>query len=146
MANWRDNLISEPAQIKALLERTKTIAVIGIKTEQQADQPAYSVPRYMQGAGFEIFPVPVYYPEVTTILGRPVYRKLIDIPVEIDLVNVFRRPQDVALHLDDMLAKRPKAVWMQLGIRNDAVAQQLAEAGIQVVQDKCIFVEHRHLF
>lgn len=145
MADWRDNLITDAAGMKALLAQTKSIAVLGIKTEAQAGQPAFGVPQYLQAAGFEVIPVPVYYPEVTTILGRKVYRKLVDIPEEIDMVNVFRRPQDVPGHLDDILAKQPKSVWLQLGIRHDAVAQRLAEAGIQVVQDKCLMVEHRHL-
>ena len=145
MADWRNNLITEAAGIQALLADTKTIAVVGIKTEEQHGQPAFYVPQYLQSAGLEIFPVPVYYPEATTILGRQVYRKLADIPRDIDMVNVFRRPQDVPEHLADILAKKPKSVWMQLGIRNDEVAQRLAEAGIKVVQDRCLMVEHRHL-
>ena len=104
---------------------------------------AYYVPKYMADAGFEVVPVPVYYPDVTQILGQPVYRRLIDIPGDIDLVNLFRRPADVAKHVDEILAKRPKAVWMQQGIRNDAVAEQLARASIDVVQDRCLMVEHR---
>jgi predicted CoA-binding protein len=97
----------------------------------------------MAQAGFEIIPVPVYYPEVTEIMGRKVYRRLEDIPVEIDLVNLFRRSQDVSGHVDDILAKKPKAVWMQSGIRNDEAAERLARAGIRVVQDRCLMVEHR---
>jgi len=92
-------------------------------------------------AGFEVIPVPVYYPDVTTILGQPVYRRLVDVPGDIDLVNVFRRPEHVPPHLDDILAKRPRAVWMQLGIRNDDAAERLARAGIEVVQDRCLKVE-----
>ncbi|MGH8619839.1 MAG: CoA-binding protein [Burkholderiales bacterium] len=137
------NLLTDTAGIDALLAETKTIAVLGIKTEAQADQAAYYVPHYLQSAGLEVIPVPVYYPEVTTILGRRVYRRLVDIPGPVDLVNVFRRPQDVAAHVDDILAKQPKAVWLQLGIRNDAVAAKLATAGIRVVQDRCLMVDHR---
>jgi predicted CoA-binding protein len=145
MANWQDNLITDTAGIGALLARSKSIAVIGIKPETKASQPAFYVPRYLQSVGFDIIPVPVYFPEVTQILGQKVYRKLVDIPTEVDLVNVFRRSEDVPLHLDDILAKKPKAVWMQLGIRNDEVAQRLAEAGIQVVQDRCVMGEHQRL-
>ena len=141
--NWRDNLIDDAAQIRELLSQTKTIAVLGIKTEAQANQPAFYVPRYMQDAGFKIIPVPVYYPEVTEILGEKVYRRLTDIPVEVDMINVFRRPQDIPPHLDDILAKKPKSVWMQLGISHDEVAEQLAQAGIKVVQDRCLMVDHR---
>lgn len=127
----------------ALLARTKRIAVLGIKTEAQAGQPAFDVPKYMQAAGFEIVPVPVYYQDATHILGAPVYRKLVDVPGDVDLVNVFRRPSDLAPHLDDILAKHPRAVWLQLGIRDDAFSKRLEEAGIEVVQDRCIMVEHR---
>lgn len=126
-----------------LLARTRRIAVLGIKPESRAGQPAFAVPKYLQSAGFEVVPVPVYYPDVTEILGQRVYRKLVDVPGEIDLVDVFRRPADLAPHLDDILAKRPKAVWLQLGIRDDAFAAKLEQAGIEVVQDWCIMVEHR---
>jgi|SRR5437899_3174587 len=141
--DWRDNLITNTDAIAGLLAETKTIAVLGIKTEAQRDQPAFYVPRYMQDAGFKIIPVPVYYPEVTETLGEPVYRKLADIPISIDMVNVFRRPQDIPPHLEDILAKKPKSVWMQLGIGHDAVAEELAKAGIKVVQDRCLMVDHR---
>jgi predicted CoA-binding protein len=119
--------------------------VLGIKTEAQSFQPAFYVPQYMAHAGFEIIPVPVYYPEVTEILGQKVYRKLSDVPGEIDLVDVFRRSPDVAGHVEDILAKKPKAVWLQSGIRNDEAAETLARAGIKVVQDRCLMVEHRAL-
>jgi hypothetical protein len=89
--------------------------------------------------------VPVYYPEVTEILGKKVYRRLSEIPEEIDLVNVFRRTEDIPKHTADILAKKPKAVWFQAGIRNDKVAKELAENGIKVVQDLCLMVEHRCL-
>lgn len=117
--------------------------MLGIKTEGQSDQPAWYVPAYLAQAGFEIIPVPVYYPEVQSILGRKVYRRLADIPGEIDLLDVFRRPSDLPGHLEDILAKRPKAVWLQLGIQHEAFAESLARAGIKVVQDRCLMVEHR---
>ena len=139
------NLIEEAAGVRDILTQSKTIAVLGIKTEAQSDQASFYVPKYMQTAGYEVIPVPVYYPEATEILGRKVYRKLVDIPGPVDLVNVFRRPNDVPGHLEDILAKKPRAVWLQLGIRNDPVALELAEAGIKVVQDRCIMVDHRAL-
>ena len=141
--DWRENLIDDSSQIRELLSQTKTIAVLGIKTESQSDQPAFYVPRYMQKAGFKIVPVPVYYPQVTEILGEKVYRQLRDIPSDVDMVNVFRRPQDVPPHLDDLLARKPKSVWMQLGISESRVAEALAKAGIKVVQDRCLMVDHR---
>ena len=145
MTNWQDNIITTAEQIRELLGETKTIAVLGIKTEAQSNQPAFYVPNYMDKAGFEIIPVPVYYPNVTHILGKEVFRRLVEIPVEVDMVNVFRRSEDVAAHLDDLLAKKPKSVWMQMGISDDAVAERLAKEGIKVVQDRCLMVDHRRL-
>ena len=143
--NWKDNIVDDAARIRDLLAETRTIAVLGIKTESQAYQPAFYVPSYLDSVGFEVIPVPVYYPQVTHILGHKVYRKLVEIPVEVDLVNIFRRPEDIPAHLEDILAKRPVAVWMQSGIRHQAVAERLAEAGIKVVQDRCLMVDHRRL-
>jgi predicted CoA-binding protein len=137
------HLIHDEEGIEALLGRTRRVAVLGIKTEAQEDQPAFYVPEYLAGAGLDVIPVPVYYPEVTTILGRPVYRRLVDVPGEIDVVDVFRRAKDLEPHLEDILAKRPRSVWLQLGIRNDAFAEKLAAAGIDVVQDRCLMVDHR---
>jgi len=143
--NWRDNLINDAGQIRELLSQTRTIAVLGMKTEKQFGEPAFYVPKYMHAAGFKIIPVPVYYPEVTEILGEKVYRKLTDIPGDIDMVNVFRRSQDIPPHVADILAKKPQSVWIQLGINHDEVAQELAKAGIKVVQDRCLMVDHRRL-
>ena len=137
-------LVERDEDIRALLERTHRIAVLGIKVAETM-QPAYYVPEYAQRAGYEIVPVPVYYPEVKEILGAPVFRKLVEIPGAIDMVNVFRRPKDLAMHLEDILAKRPKSVWLQLGIRDDSFAAKLADAGIDVVQDRCLLVELRRV-
>jgi predicted CoA-binding protein len=140
--DWRRHLIDDDEAIGRLIEATRRIAVLGIKIDP--DKPGHFVPAYAQRAGFEIVPVPVYYPEVTEILGQPVYRTVSAIPGDIDMVNVFRRPHDVLPHVPDILAKKPKSVWMQLGIRNDAAAERLARAGIDVVQDRCLMVELRH--
>ncbi len=145
MADWQSNLINDSNGIRALLRDTKVIAVLGIKPESHSGQAAFYVPAHMAGAGYEIIPVPVYYPEVTEILGKPVFRKLADIGRPIDMVNVFRRPGDIPPHVDDILAAKPKSVWFQLGIRNDEAAQRLAEAGIKVVQDRCLMVEEGRL-
>ena len=143
--SWQQNIIKNKTEIRELLNATRVIAVLGIKTEAQPNQPAFYVPRYLQTAGFQIIPVPVYYPQATQILGEPVFRRLVDIPNDVDLVNVFRRSQDVPPHVEDIVAKMPKAVWLQSGIRNDAVAETLAKAGIKVVQDRCLMVDHRSL-
>jgi predicted CoA-binding protein len=137
--NWRAHLLETPQQIGALLESTHRIAVLGIKPDPQ--QPACYVPEYAEQAGYEIVPVPVYYKDLTEMHGHKVYRKLTDIPGDIDMVNVFRRPNDIPPHVDDIIAKRPKSVWFQLGIRNDDAAERLARAGIDVVQDRCLLVE-----
>ena len=139
---WRDHLLDTTDRVRALLGRVRRIAVLGIKTPESG-QPAYWVPQYAQRAGYEIVPVPVYYPEATEILGVPVVRRLVDVEGRIDLVNVFRRAVDVPAHLDDLLAARPAAVWMQSGIRHAAVAERLAREGIDVVQDRCLMVELR---
>lgn len=143
--NWKENLLTTDDEIRELLTNTKTIAVLGIKPEDHGTQPAFYVPKYMADAGYEIIPVPVYYPDVTEILGKPVYRGLNQVPGEIDLLNVFRRSKDIQMHTLEILSKKPKAVWFQLGIRNDEVAETLATAGIKVVQDLCLMVEHRAL-
>jgi predicted CoA-binding protein len=134
--NWQENILSSAEQIRDLILQTKRIAVLGIKTDAQADQPSVDVPMYMKKAGFEIIPVPVYYPDTTVILGEKVFRRLIDIPGDINMVDVFRRSHDVTGHIDDILAKKPNSVWLQSGIRNDAVAETFAKAGIKVVQDR----------
>ena len=134
--NWQDNLLSTTEQTRDLINHTKRIAVLGIKTDAQSDQPSVYVPQYMQRAGYEIIPVPVYYPDATVILGEKVFRRLADIPGDIDMVDVFRRPPDINSHVEDILAKQPKSVWFQSGIRNDSAAEIFAKAGIKVVQDR----------
>ncbi len=135
-------IIESDDEIGLLLAQTNRIAVIGIKTEESM-QPAYYVPEYAQRAGYDIVPVPVYYPEATEILGQKVFRSLAAIPGPVDMVNMFRRPKDLAAHVDDILAKKPRSVWLQLGIRDDSFAASLTSAGIDVVEDRCLLVELR---
>src|SRR5215218_3157206 len=106
--DWKSNILERSEDIAELLKQTKSIAVLGIKTEAQSFQPAFYVPKYMQQAGYKIIPVPVYYPEANEIMGEKVYRKLADVPEAIDMVNVFRRPADIPPHVEDILAARPK--------------------------------------
>ena len=136
-------VIEDEEGIAEVVRGSRRIAVLGIKPESQRGQPAFYVPEYLKGAGLEVIPVPVYFPELTEILGAKVYRKVTDVPGEIDLVDVFRRPADVALHTEELIAAKPKVVWMQLGIRNDEVAAKLVAAGIDVVMDRCLLVDHR---
>jgi predicted CoA-binding protein len=144
MEEWRRNLIEDDeARLLELLRSARRIAVLGIKTEVARGQPAYYVPQALQQMGVEIVPVPIYYPDAVEILGQKVYRRLADIPGPIDMVDVFRRSGDVAAHLPDMLAKKPRAVWLQSGIRDDRTAEALARAGMLVVQDRCLMVDYR---
>jgi predicted CoA-binding protein len=134
--------IEDPQEILRVARDAKRVAVLGIKTEAQRGQPAYDVAVSLQDTGMEIFPVPVYYPEVTSILGKPVVRKVAEVPgPPVDIVDVFRRPQDIPQHVDDLIAAKPKVVWFQLGIRNEEAADRLVAAGIDVIQNRCLIVE-----
>jgi len=139
-SRWRKHLLAETSDILRVLERVRRVAVIGIKPAIVGG-PAFYVPERMQQAGYDIVPVPVYYPEVSEILGQPVHRTLATISPPVDMVQLFRRPNDVPRHVDEILAHRPTVVWMQSGIRHDDVAQHLAVAGIDVIQDRCVKVE-----
>lgn len=141
--HWKRRLVEHEDCIGELLNRVQTIAVLGIKDGSDLDLPANYVPAYAQSQGFTIIPVPVYFPEVTRILGAQVYRTIAAIPERVDLVTIFRRPTDIPAHLEDIIAARPRAVWFQFGIRNAEAADQLARAGIWVVQDRFLQVELR---
>jgi uncharacterized protein len=140
--DWRDLLVDDDASISEILDSTKTIAVLGMKTEQHAGEPAFEVPRYMADHGYNVIPVPVYFPDVTEIIGKPVFRTVAAVPEPIDLVNVFRRSRDVDAHVTDIVAAKPRFVWMQSGIANSSAAERFAREGIRVVQDRCLMVEH----
>ncbi len=137
---WRSRLLESPAHVTRVLETVKRVAVIGIKPAVVGG-PAFYVPEYMQAAGFDIIPVPIYYPEITEILGAPVHRSLSTVTPPAEMVVLFRRPNDVQKHLGELLDAQPKVVWMQLGIHHSEVAETLAKAGIEVVQDKCVKIE-----
>jgi predicted CoA-binding protein len=144
MDDWERNLIEDDEErLMELLRSARRVAVLGIKTEIARGQPAFYVPQALQQMGLSIVPVPVYYPDAQEILGEKVYRRVADVPGEIDIVDVFRRSGDVAGHLPDLLAKKPRAVWLQSGIRDDRTAGALARAGIVVVQDRCLMVDYR---
>lgn len=145
MNDWRVNILEDSDKILELLRNTHRIAVLGIKPASASSKPAHDVPKFLQQQGYEIVPVPTYYPDVEEILGQKVYRTLAEIPGEIDIVDVFRKPDDIAGHVPDILAKHPKAVWFQLGIRNDTAAREIAAAGILVVQDRCLKIERQKL-
>jgi uncharacterized protein len=140
---WRSHLLERSSQLAGVLSSVHRIAVIGIKPEIVGG-PAYYVSEYLHAAGYEIVPVPVYYPDITEILDAPVHRSLSTVIPPADMVLLFRRSADVAQHVDEILAAKPRVVWMQQGIQDAAVAETLAKAGIDVVQDKCAMVEHRN--
>ena len=146
MEDWRRNLIEDDEErLLGLLRSAHRIAVLGIKTEAARGQPAFYVPQALQQMGLQIVPVPVYYPEATQILGEKAYRRIADVPGEVDIVDVFRRSRDVAGHLPDLLAKKPRAVWLQSGIRDDRTAEALARGVMLVVQDRCLMVDYREV-
>ena len=134
--------IESDAAIRTLLADAKTIAVVGIKSG--TDDDAFRVPAYLQRQGYRIVPVS---PKLDAVLGERAYASLRQVPLPIDLVDVFRAPQHVPAHVDEVLAlgTRPRAVWLQLGIAHAESARRLEAAGIAVVQDRCILVEHRRL-
>ncbi len=137
--------LTTSAEIAAFLRTVKRVAVLGIRSETSSGAPAHYVPAYLAAAGLDVIPVPIYEPQVTQILGKPVVRNLRAIEGTVDLVDVFRRPEDIPAHLPDLLALKPRGVWLQSGIRHDEVAAQLVAAGIDVVQDQCLMVAHRQL-
>jgi len=137
---WRAHLLTAPAAIHRALVAVQSIAVIGIKPAE-TEAPAHYVPAYAQQAGYTIIPIPVYYPQMETELGERAYQSLGELPGPVDCVLLFRRPADIPKHLDEILKARPRLVWMQLGISHPEVAETLAKAGIDVVQDHCLLVE-----
>lgn len=127
-----------PSEIKALLQRVKTIAVVGLSPDP--DRPSYSVAMYLQGCGYRIVPV---RPGGGEILGEKVYARLSDVPFAVDIVDHFRRSSEVGAHIDEAIELRVPAVWMQEGIVDEAAATRAREAGLMVVMDRCMLKEHR---
>ena len=134
-------LIQDDDAIRRIAKQAKRVAVLGIKTEDAAGQPAFYVPQTLARLGVSIVPIPIYYPDTTHILGEPVFRRVSDVPGEIDILDVFRRPSDLMAHVEDIVRKKPRLVWLQSGIRSEAFALAMHEAGIDVVEDRCLMVE-----
>lgn len=128
--------------LREIFEHCRTIAVVGIKAGARDD--AFRVPHYMQQHGHRIVPVS---PKLDAVLGERCVASLRELHEPIDLVNLFRAPQHLPAHVDEILAMDPLpfAAWFQLGIRDDASAARLRAAGVAVVQDKCLMVEHARL-
>ncbi len=127
-----------PSEIKALLQRVKTVAVVGLSTDP--DRPSYSVAMYLQQNGYRIVPV---RPGGGEILGEKVYERLSDIPFAVDLVDHFRKSSLVGPHIDEAIRLRVPAIWMQEGIVDEAAAERARAAGLTVLMDRCMLKEHR---
>jgi predicted CoA-binding protein len=124
--------------ILELLKKYKTIAVVGLSSNPK--RPSFGVTEYMQGAGYRIIPV---NPNETEVLGEKSYARLEDVPEKIDIVNVFRRAEDVPPVVESAIRIGAKVVWMQQGIENQEAAEKARAAGLVVIEDACILVEHR---
>lgn len=129
-----------PDEVRELLRSTRVIAVVGLS--DKPDRPSYGVAQYMQAAGYRIIPV---NPAVSEVLGEKSYASLKDVPVKVDMVDIFRKPDAVPPVVEEAIAIGAKAVWMQEGIVNNAAADQARSAGLQVVMDRCLLKEHRKM-
>jgi len=124
--------------ITDILKKCKTIAVVGLSSNPM--RPSHEVTEYMQGAGYRIIPV---NPNEAEVLGEKSYARLEDVPEKIDVVNIFRRAEEVPPVVESAIRVGAKVVWMQLGIESEEAAEKARAAGLAVVEDACILVEHR---
>src|SRR5881296_517955 len=124
--------------IADILKKYKTIAVVGLSSNPK--RPSYGVTEYMQSAGYRIIPV---NPNETEVLGEKSYARLEDVPEKIEIVDIFRRADEVAAAVESAIRVGAKAVWMQLGVENEVAAERARAAGLTVVEDSCILIEHR---
>ena len=127
-------------EIRRLLSAARTIAVVGLSRDPGRD--SHRVAAYLQEKGYRVIPV---NPTVDEVLGEKAYPDLASVPVPIDIVDVFRKPEAIPAIVDDAIAAKAKAVWMQLGLAHNAAAEKARAAGLAVVMNKCIMVQHRHL-
>jgi uncharacterized protein len=127
-------------EILEILKNYKTVVVIGMS--KNPDKDAYSIPEYLLKHGYRVIPV---NPTAEEILGQKSYKRLRDVPGEVDIVDVFRPSEDIPNYVDDVVAKKPKVFWEQLGIHNEDAEEKIARAGIKIVFDRCIYQEHRKL-
>lgn len=133
---------NEPELIRKILNEYKTIAVVGISRKE--DRDSHRVAAYMKEQGYKIVPV---NPVADEILGEKCYPRLADIPFEIDVVDVFRKPSALPPLAEEIAALNPKpmAVWFQIGVINNEASQKVADAGIEVVQNLCMKIEHMRI-
>jgi predicted CoA-binding protein len=126
--------------IKEILERYRNIAVVGLSSHTW--RPSYSVSRYMQTAGYRIIPV---NPNETEVLGEKAYNSLDNVPGPLEIVDIFRRPEFVPDIVEAAIRREARVIWMQLGVVSEAAAERARAAGLEVVMDRCILVEHQAL-
>lgn len=142
--SWHDNLIEEDNDLREILRASRKIAVVGIKDEEHDREAAYTVPDYMRQNGYEIIPVNPHYEKV---FGTDCRKNLSEVTEHVDAVLVFRAPKNIPDHANEVLEMedKPEVFWMQSGISNMNAARKLANAGIKVIQDHCIYREHLRL-
>ena len=126
--------------IRNILQRAKRIAVVGLSPKK--DRPSYRVAEYLMANGYEIIPV---NPNCAEVLGKKCYRSLTDVPGDVDVVDIFRKPEEVPPVVDDAISIGAGAIWMQEGIINEEAARKAKDAGLDVVMDRCMLKEHRRL-
>jgi len=129
------------SEIKKIFDSSQNIAIIGLS--DSPEKPSYGVARYLISSGYKIFPV---NPKYDSILGVKCYKNLNDIDEKIDIVDVFRRPEHILRVAEKAIEIEARVLWMQLGIINEEAAKLAHEAGLDVIMDRCIKVEHRRLF
>lgn len=127
-------------ELREVLAAARVIAVIGLS--DNIERPSYGVAQYLQQQGYRIIPV---NPEVSTVLGEQAYPDLLSVPEPVDIVDIFRRSAAVGAHVDEVIEKGAKLIWLQLGVRDDVAAQRARAAGIPVITSRCIAVEHNRL-
>ena len=144
MSAWREQLIDDDEGLAAILTDLRTVAVLGAKADPR--QPAHFVPAYLKTHGYRVLPVNPTFAGVR-VFGETVVSTLADLREPVDIVEIFRRPEHLPGHAAEILRlpSLPAVVWFQLGIRHDGAARELAEAGIRVVQDRCMMPEHGRL-
>ena len=127
-------------EIEGILKEGRTVAVVGLSPKP--DRPSYVVGRYLQAQGYRIIPV---NPNAQEILGEKAYPTVLSIPEKVDIVDIFRRPEEVPPVVEEAIKIGARVVWMQEGIVNEAAAQRAKEAGLKVVMDRCLKKEHQRL-
>lgn len=134
-------MMTTTEDIKRILTQYKTIAVVGLSSKW--NRPSHFAAKYMKEHGYKIIPVNPAYEE---ILGEKCYKSLLDIPEPVDIVDIFRHPKDVPPIVEDAIKIRAKVVWMQLTVVNEQAAERAREAGLEVVMNRCVKIEHGRLF